>query len=76
MKPWVIKSFLTFHSMDRTLKCDHSMEAVAQYFTVVLFVFQFCPVCNFGTFFNCGVGTVRNERVKFMVKPEHFGSIY
>ena len=36
MKPWVIQSFVTFDSMDRTLKCDHS--AVEQYFTVVLFV--------------------------------------
>ena len=25
VKPWVIQSFLTFDSMDRTLKCDHSM---------------------------------------------------
>ena len=24
VKPWVIQSFLTFDSMDRTLKCDHS----------------------------------------------------
>ena len=23
VKPWVIQSFLTFDSMDRTLKCDH-----------------------------------------------------
>ena len=29
--------------MDRTLKCGHSLES---YFTVVLFVFQFYPVCN------------------------------
>ena len=25
VKPWVIQSFLTFDSMDRTLKCDHSL---------------------------------------------------
>ena len=31
---------------------------------MVLFVFQFYPVCNFGKFINCGVGTVRSERVK------------
>ena len=39
LKPWVIKSFLTFDSMDRTLKCDHSLEScVEQYFILVLFV--------------------------------------
>ena len=27
VKPWVIKSFLIFDSMDRTLKCDHSLES-------------------------------------------------
>ena len=27
VKPWVIQSFLTFDSMDRTLKCDHSFES-------------------------------------------------
>ena len=25
--PWVIQSFLTFDSMDRNLKCDHSLES-------------------------------------------------
>ena len=39
-------------------------KAVEQYFTVVLFVFQFYPVCNFGGFINFGLGTVRSERVK------------
>ena len=39
-------------------------KAVEQYFTVVLSVFQFYPVCNFGKFINCGLGTVRSERVK------------
>ena len=38
VKPWVIQSSLTFDSMDRILKCDHSLEAVEQYFTVILFV--------------------------------------
>ena len=33
------------------------------YFTVVLFVFQFYPVCKFGEFINFGLGTVRSERV-------------
>ena len=27
VKPWVIQSFLTFESMYRTLKCDHSLES-------------------------------------------------
>ena len=27
VKPWVIQSFLTFDSMDRTLKCDHLLES-------------------------------------------------
>ena len=58
VKPCMIRSFLTFDSMDKTPKSDHSLEAVEQYFTVVLFVFQFYPVCNFG------LGTVRSERVK------------
>ena len=31
---------------------------------MVLVVFQFNPVCNFGTFFKFGLGTVRSERVK------------
>ena len=35
-----------------------------QYFTVMLFVFQFYPVCNFGKFINFGLGTVRGESVK------------
>ena len=41
VKPWVIQIFLTFDSMDRALKCDHSLKAVEQYFTVVLFVCLF-----------------------------------
>ena len=49
VKPWVIQSFLTFDSMYRTLKCDHSLEikAVEQYFAVVLFVLKFYPFCYF-----------------------------
>ena len=27
VKPWVIQSFLTFDSMDRTLKCDHLLQS-------------------------------------------------
>ena len=37
--------------MDRTLKDDHSLRSCAeQYFTVVLCVIQFSPVCNFRKF--------------------------
>ena len=27
VKLWVMQSFLTFDSMDRTLKCDHSLDS-------------------------------------------------
>ena len=27
VKPWVIKSLLTFDTVDKTLKCDHSLES-------------------------------------------------
>ena len=59
VKPWVIQSFLTFHSMDRrTLKL---------YFTLV-FVYKFYPVCNFGTFNNnFEVDIARKERVKLVL---------
>ena len=46
--------------MDIALQYYH----VEQYFTVVLFVFQFYPVCNFGKFISFGLGTIRSERVK------------
>ena len=39
-------------------------KAVEQYFTVVLFVFQFYPVCNLRNFIDFGIGTVRFQRVK------------
>ena len=51
VKPWVIQSFLTFDSMYRTLKCDHS-----------LFVFsltQFVMLENLSIF-----DMVRSETVK------------
>ena len=38
-------------------------KPVEQYFTVVLFVFYSCAVCNFGKSINFGFGTVRSERV-------------
>ena len=34
---------MTFDSMDRTLKCDHSLEKVEHYFTVALFVKPLTP---------------------------------
>ena len=46
VKPWVIKSFLSFDSMDRSVTT--LWKGVEQYFTVVLFVFQFYSVCNLG----------------------------
>ena len=53
--------------MDRTLECDHSLvKAVEQCFSMVLFVFQVYPVCNFGKFISFGLGTVRRERVKII----------
>ena len=52
VKPWVIQSFLTFDSMDKTLKCDHSLESCL----AVLYC-----VCHFGKFTKSG--TVRSERV-------------
>ena len=38
-------------------------KAVEQYFTVVLFVSQVYPVCNFGKFIDFGFGTVMSEWV-------------
>ena len=42
-------------------------KAVELYFTVVLFVFQFYPVCNFGKFDNFGFDIIRSERVKIIL---------
>ena len=55
-------------------------KAVEQYFTVVLFVFQFSLVCNFGKFIHFGLGTVRSEMVNkildglIVCKPYHFNT--
>ena len=43
INPLVIQNVLTFNAMNRTLKCDHSMETVEQYFILVLFVNPFTP---------------------------------
>ena len=42
-------------------------KAVEQNFTVMLFVFQFYPVCNFATFIIFGLGTDRSEGVKILL---------
>ena len=39
-------------------------KVVEQYFTVVLFVFQFYSVCNCEKFILFGLGTVRSEEIK------------
>ena len=38
-------------------------KAVEQYFTVVLFMFQFSSDCNFGKLLNFGLNTLGNESV-------------
>ena len=63
VKPWVIQSFLTFDSMDRTLKCDHSMESLLSSCSAVFF-FQFYQVFNFSKFISFGLCTVRSQSVK------------
>ena len=75
VKPWLIQSFLTFNSMDRTLKCDH-WKAVEKYFTLVLQYFNFTQFCKFGKFIFFGLGTVRSERVKrFFFSGNDLGSV-
>ena len=63
VKPRLIRSFLTFDSRDRRVTIH--WNAVDQYFTVVLFVFHFSPVCKFGKFVNFGLGTVRSKGVEY-----------
>ena len=50
MKLWVIQSSLTFDSKPSNVTIH--WKAVEQYFNVMLFVFQFYPVCNFGKLIN------------------------
>ena len=59
VKPWVIQSFLTFDSMDRTVKCDHSLESCC----AVHVLYCRAVTCNFGKFINFRLGTFRSERV-------------
>ena len=41
----------------------------------MLLAFQFYPVCNFGKFINCGLGTVRSERVNQLVSQPSCGFV-
>ena len=47
VKPWMIQSFLTLTLWTEPSSETIHWKAVEQYFTVVLFVFQLHPVCNF-----------------------------
>ena len=48
--------------MDRTLKCDHSLESCGEILcSGVVFVFQFYTVRNFGKFIKFELGTARSE---------------
>ena len=64
VKPRVIQSFLTFDSMDRTLKCDpfdRNLLSGTLLYTLELFVF------NFGKFINFVL--VKSERVNIYYLP-------
>ena len=41
-------------------------KGVEQYFNMVLYVFQFYPVCYFGKVTSVGLGAVRSERIKIV----------
>ena len=60
VKPEMIENFLTFDSIH--------WKALEQYFTAVLFVFKFYPLCNFGTFIKFGLVTIKCERLKKSVR--------
>ena len=38
VKPWMIQSFITFDSMDKNLKCHHSLKSVVLFFNFTHFV--------------------------------------
>ena len=61
VKLWVIQGFLTFDSEHLSMAIH--WKAVEQYFAVVLFAFQFYPICNVGKCISFGLGTARGERV-------------
>ena len=56
--------------MDRNLKCDFHWKAVEQYWTAVLFAFQFYLVCSFGKYVNVGFGTVGSEIIKVSARVQ------
>ena len=56
----MIQSILTFDSVESVT--IHG-KAVGQYFTVMLFVFQFYPICNCGKCISFRLGTVRSDRL-------------
>ena len=43
----LFKVFLTFESVDETLKCDYSNEGVKKYFPVVQFIMLYKILLNF-----------------------------
>ena len=66
VKPWVIQSFLTFDSMDRTPKCDHSLKSCwAVVYCGAICFFDYNLFYNFGEFIICGLVALRSERVHY-----------
>ena len=65
VEPCWVQSFPTFDSMERTLKCHHSLESCWAVINCgsVHVCFSILPVCNLGTFINFGLGTISSERV-------------
>ena len=57
------KVALTFESVDKILKCDHSIESSEQYFPVVLFILLYKVVLTF-------------ESVDEILKCDHLNESY
>ena len=73
-----MQTFLTFVSMDRTLKCDHSLENHSAVLNCRAVYFSILPGFYFGIFFNFGLGTSRSEKVKYncvRIKPFSFSNM-
>ena len=62
VKPWVIQSLLTFHSLDRTLSATIRWKAVEQYLTVVLFLFSILPSLEFWKMYQLARCTLKKYR--------------
>ena len=59
----------TFVSRDRTLRCDHSLETVEQYFTVELLFFNSTQYVIFDLALSRMIGLkIRNGRPKFLLQ--------